>query len=670
MKNISTRIAVSIFLCSAIALTIVTGVLSTSLLKHMRASANEEVEGLASNYAGNINSYITQAQMKVNSIADVMSIEFELGNYNDNTEEYFHEYLYPKTGSFVKKILEDTEFISASYFTISPDFGKLTDHAHEIYYLVGENGIEEPEPTEIEEYEDKDNPDMTWYFEPLRLNSGYWSMPSYDEGWMVSYTVPVKINDQNIGVAGVDITLDNVSEIVQAIKIYDTGFALLMDNFNGFFDNGDILEGFSDELKNEIIEKTNSGNGIIQMQVNGKDMLIGFASLENDYILYTFAPVDEVLKSTYTLLTLVIIIAIIALIFSVFFAISVGRGISRPIKKVSYHLNQIADGDYSFVIDNTLLNNKDETGQLSVSMSKVKDRLLYISTKLEEISKGDLTVDINLAFDGDTIGGAIRTILNNFNRVLKEIYVSASEVSTSSKQIANGTFVLAQSSTEKASAILNLSDITHKTGAQIKENSVLSEKASELEEKMSDLANTGSNQMENMIKAVEEIDKASKDISKVMQVINDIAFQTNILALNASVEAARAGIHGKGFAVVAEEVRNLAIKSADAANQTEKMLISSMEKASEGSRTAEEISESLQKILEGINENSTIISSIASSGREQANDISKIDFNIKELSDQDHLMAAATEESAAAAEQMSQQALSMLELISHFKLVE
>ena len=114
------------------------------------------------------------------------------------------------------------------------------------------------------------------------------------------------------------------------------------------------------------------------------------------------------------------------------------------------------------------------------------------------------------------------------------------------------------------------------------ENATQATTGNKLIHEVGEEAKNGNEQMHNMIDAMNDINTSSHNISKVIKVIDDIAFQTNILALNATVEAARAGAHGKGFAVVAEEVKNLAEKSAAAANETAEMIQSSIDKVEEG----------------------------------------------------------------------------------------
>jgi methyl-accepting chemotaxis protein len=100
--------------------------------------------------------------------------------------------------------------------------------------------------------------------------------------------------------------------------------------------------------------------------------------------------------------------------------------------------------------------------------------------------------------------------------------------------------------------------------------------------------------MTRQLSALNDINVSSASISSIIRTIEDIAFQTNILALNAAVEAARAGTAGKGFAVVATEVKNLATKSAKAAQETNELLGSNMVKARDGLSIGEDMSASEQ----------------------------------------------------------------------------
>jgi methyl-accepting chemotaxis protein len=256
----------------------------------------------------------------------------------------------------------------------------------------------------------------------------------------------------------------------------------------------------------------------------------------------------------------------------------------------------------------------------------------------------------------------------DLNNMFSEINNASGQVSAGSKQIADGAQSLAQGSTEQAASVQQLSASISDIATKTKENAEMAGRAANLAINIKTSAEKGSGQMDEMMTAVKDINESSQNISKVIKSIDDIAFQTNILALNAAVEAARAGQHGKGFAVVAEEVRNLAAKSAEAAKDTESLIADSITKAELGSRIADDTAASLKEIVEGIDESTKLVGDIARSSEEQSVGIGQVNSGVDQVAQVVQQNSATAEESAAASQEMSGQALVMEELISRFKL--
>lgn len=365
------------------------------------------------------------------------------------------------------------------------------------------------------------------------------------------------------------------------------------------------------------------------------------------------------------LITIMCVVAVVAIFISFGYATIVTRAITEPIEKLTVAAHKMEVGDIE--VDCQKINN-DDLGELMDNFAKMADGIRDQVKIADQIAKGDFTVEVRPRSDKDVLGKALLKLVHDENMTLNNIKEAGSQITVGSEQVANASQALAQGSTEQASAIQQVTASMDEVTQRTKENATEAGQASNLVHNIKDMAAEGNDQMKSMIQAMDSINESSEMISKIIKTIDDISFQTNILALNAAVEAARAGVHGKGFAVVAEEVRNLASKSASAAGETAEMIEDTIRKVSTGTKIAEETAKSLDAIVNSIDEIVVLISNITASSNEQATAISQIDQAISQVSTVVQTNAATSEECAAASEELSNQAVTLKNLISQYKL--
>lgn len=226
---------------------------------------------------------------------------------------------------------------------------------------------------------------------------------------------------------------------------------------------------------------------------------------------------------------------------------------------------------------------------------------------------------------------------------------AAGQVSDSSQAIAQGANKQAASLEDTSTALAEMSTMTTR-------NAETAVHASQLSEEAQKAANKGNSEMERMSGAIEGISKSAHETAKIIKVIDEIAFQTNLLALNAAVEAARAGEAGKGFAVVAEEVRNLAMRSAEAAKNTAQLIEGAVSSAKNGVSIAGEVAKTLAEITNVSTKVNALIQEISVASKEQASGIGQVNSSISEMDQVTQTNASSSEQGAAAAEELASQA--------------
>jgi methyl-accepting chemotaxis protein len=201
-----------------------------------------------------------------------------------------------------------------------------------------------------------------------------------------------------------------------------------------------------------------------------------------------------------------------------------------------------------------------------------------------------------------------------------------------------------------------------------KHNALNAREANNVAAAARDSAQKGVESMNRMSSAINQIKTSSDATARIVKTIDEIAFQTNLLALNAAVEAARAGDAGKGFAVVAEEVRNLAMRSAEAAKNTSNLIEESVKNSENGVAINSEVLNNFQEITERINKVSQVVAEIAAASDQQDQGISQVNKAVEQLNQLTQQNAANAEESASAAQEMSSQSEVMRRMVAGFKL--
>lgn len=295
-----------------------------------------------------------------------------------------------------------------------------------------------------------------------------------------------------------------------------------------------------------------------------------------------------------------------------------------------------------------------------------------ITDILNEIANGNLNIEKveDLQGDWNGIPTALNNILDSLNKLVGNIYNAVDEVAAGANQVSTGSQELSQGATEQASSIEELTASIAEIASQTKLNAKNAGTASTLAKSMRDSAISGNHEMSEMLTSMQEINESSRSISKIIKVIDDIAFQTNLLALNAAVEAARAGQHGKGFAVVAEEVRNLAARSANAANDTTALIEGSIKRVEKGTQIASNTAKTLGNIVNGVDKVAGLIENIAAASNEQATGITQINLGLEQVSKVVQTNSATAEQSAAASEELSGQASQLKCSVEKFNLRE
>lgn len=256
-----------------------------------------------------------------------------------------------------------------------------------------------------------------------------------------------------------------------------------------------------------------------------------------------------------------------------------------------------------------------------------------------------------------------RSVTRPLKNVMTELGDGADQLAQASDQISATSQTMAEGAAEQAAAIEETASSLEELASTIRQNADHATEADHLSEASVIIVQQVNQAMAKMSGSMQAIAKSSDETGKIIKTIDEIAFQTNLLALNAAVEAARAGEAGAGFAVVAAEVRNLAIRSAEAARSTTGLIEDTRDKVRQGATLLSETETAFGELHTSVEKAGSLVSEIAAASREQAEGVAQVNTAVNQLDKVVQQNAAGAEEFTAAASQMNEQAFQLNRLV-------
>ena len=377
-------------------------------------------------------------------------------------------------------------------------------------------------------------------------------------------------------------------------------------------------------------------------------------------------------------------LALVVLLIVAFCAYRIGRSISQPVEALSARMRSLATGDTATPIPGR--ERIDEVGEMAAALETFRDAAIVaaereaeqqrvvatVGSGLDSLARGRLDTRIGgrlsgafakIGSDFDSAMAAVADAMRSVTRSAGGIRTGATEISTASDDLSRRTEQQAASLEETAAALDQITATVRRTAAGAAQaNTTMTATRGDAED--------GVRIVREAVTAMSGIKRASDEISEIITVIDGIAFQTNLLALNAGVEAARAGDAGKGFAVVANEVRALAQRSADAANDVKARILASGSQVEIGVNLVGETGGALERIVGRIAEIADLVATIARGADEQSSGLQQVNIAVGEMDAVTQQNAAMVEEATAAARSLASEAEALTHHVARFSVSE
>lgn len=568
MKKISTRIVVTVLMCS-IAMSLVVGV--TSVFKSVsviQEEARKNLVGTAQIYAEEFNKDLILYEGTLNSLHQLVSGTIDTNRLNE--EGYLANYSDTILRPVVRGTSRTTKKCAGIYIAIDP---KYTGKTEGTWIGIDDNGtLVQGLPTDIAGMS-QDDAEAAFYYNAIKAGEGIWGDPYLNHGNInvMTYSAPIVVDNETLGVIGVDLRVRDLIKGIEAIELYDTGYGFLLNKDYDYLvhptlDSSSNFKTIDGGIYSSIVDEIGSNDfGNKDMQFGGESKIMGFAKLNDGKIIVLTVPKTEILKEMYSTVYVILGVVLVASILAAIISFVMGKMISNPIVFITEVIETTSKLDLTDIEETKkiklLFNRKDEVGSIFRATGLLREEMRRIISAIEETTTNIVENTNSLTSATEDTAQSISDVARTVEELAEASMGQASDAETGSEKL----YKLAN---EIKEAVVDGETVV---GSSIKAQEMNQHGLKSMDE-MIEKFNITNESTNSVVKNIDSLLEKSKSIGNILNIITGISEQTNLLALNAAIEAARAGEAGRGFAVVAEEIRKLSEQTGNATRDIEGIL--------------------------------------------------------------------------------------------------